>query len=840
MKYCLLLLLIPAFLHAQEQDWRTVEPIVSEDYRALLRQSTPLWKDSTRLQSGKFLRSGESGQFSPFKRPVDLKVSKGTVKLVYIPKYRLRFSGSFGNIIEVKSVYRIPGLQQEYVQGRSVNGGLQWRGAETGEMFSYGPALRTLVFDGTAYPYDGQGKLTPAGAANGTPAVAYENSIFRPAVNWRTGLALRGAINKQYKEWVTLKLDLEHSDAGMVVRYNNDHTNKLMTSAGMQLNKFNVNLGYQYRDNHATTNNRNGFLNRAWQQSLLTPASFDNAYSGKAYGREADNPLTLLKYNGNHYTEYNHGYSVTVNYKSKKLTAGSDYAGVTGRQYATETYPPGMSGIPPEGFRADRDTRLQQHILNTYLTCKIGNNEIYTEITARHIFSAIDNVIGYTPSDLRYQYRRTANEFMLEAPFYFQLSYKTKASVEVGNRAYLSNTARKREYWLPSAGASIVHEGYSGFKTRVFSRWNQTARELPLDKSLAYLQLTRYNANDVRSYFATTEVAGYDQERAVRSREWSTGLEISYRRLSMEGAVYGKKILGDQFPAYIGNEWKLAGLADHRTTGYELTLRLVQRYWNYDMLDYAGSISLNGYRNKVTDIVNGGDYTPIAGFRDVNIALVKGEPFGVIVGSTWRRDAAGRLVIGPDGFPMAAAKGIIGNPNPDFILKHNSRLFWRKWQLDAALEWKKGGRKWNGTQAMLDYYGRSQVSGNDRNITGYVFNGVTEDGRPNTKPVAFYDPGRPMEENRWVRYGPGGVAEDYVQQADYLRLNTVQLSYRWNFSQFVRELTVAGYVNNLLLWTPYKGGDPAQLLFDYPNSTGLDFFNLPAVKTFGCNVLIKF
>jgi hypothetical protein len=121
-----------------------------------------------------------------------------------------------------------------------------------------------------------------------------------------------------------------------------------------------------------------------------------------------------------------------------------------------------------------------------------------------------------------------------------------------------------------------------------------------------------------------------------------------------------------------------------------------------------------------------------------------------------------------------------------------------------------------------------------------VFAGVLQDKQVNTIPVKFYDASQPVESNRWTRYGHSGVGEEYIQRADVLRLNSVGLSYKQRIRKHLQQITFSLFANNLVLYTPYKGADPAQLLYDQPNTTGLDFFNLPSLKSYGCNISIQF
>jgi hypothetical protein len=243
----------------------------------------------------------------------------------------------------------------------------------------------------------------------------------------------------------------------------------------------------------------------------------------------------------------------------------------------------------------------------------------------------------------------------------------------------------------------------------------------------------------------------------------------------------------------------------------------------------------------VLDVKAGYDQTPIAGFSNIYTAIVKGAPLGSIVGTRFMRNENNKLLIGADGFPLVNSKpAVIGNPLPDFIMKMTNNISWHRWTLDVNWEWKKGGKMWNGTQAVLDYYGRSAATTSARNITGFIFDGVLEDEKPNNISVAFYDVNKPVEQNRWVRYGHSGVGEEYIQRADVLRLNNISIKYQQRVNKYIQNFSVSLFAANLIVYTPYKGADPSQLLYDYSNANGLDFFNLPSLKTFGCNVSIQF
>jgi len=117
---------------------------------------------------------------------------------------------------------------------------------------------------------------------------------------------------------------------------------------------------------------------------------------------------------------------------------------------------------------------------------------------------------------------------------------------------------------------------------------------------------------------------------------------------------------------------------------------------------------------------------------------------------------------------------------------------------------------------------------------------VLPNGHVNDIPVKWYDPAQPLENNRWVRYGQTGVAETYIQRGDHIRLNNVSIAWKLKLNKYLQQLSITAYAGNIILWTPYKGGDPGQLLYDQPQIEGIDFFNLPSVKTLGVNVSVQF
>ena len=73
------------------------------------------------------------------------------------------------------------------------------------------------------------------------------------------------------------------------------------------------------------------------------------------------------------------------------------------------------------------------------------------------------------------------------------------------------------------------------------------------------------------------------------------------------------------------------------------------------------------------------------------------------------------------------------------------------------------------------------------------------------------------------------------------RLNNILLSYtfRRNILPF-NELKMSASINNFIIWSKYKGVDATQNFYNSRDLQGLDFYNLPSVKSYALQIAVKF
>jgi hypothetical protein len=224
--------------------------------------------------------------------------------------------------------------------------------------------------------------------------------------------------------------------------------------------------------------------------------------------------------------------------------------------------------------------------------------------------------------------------------------------------------------------------------------------------------------------------------------------------------------------------------------------------------------------------------------------LVKeGEPFSVFYGTAFLRNDAGQLIIDANGFPQRnpitaenpSGDLRIGDPNPDWTMGLRNSFSYSNFNLTFLWDFRKGGdvgnitSNWQRATGVPDFtYDRGHMA---------IFDGVTIDGSPNTKPVVINDA-------YYIGIGNRDIAERFVEDGSWVRLRDVTLSYDVAASIAsklkMKRLSLSVYGRNLLLFTGYTGIDP-ETNFSGPNSSmGVDAFGTPTTRSYGVSLNATF
>jgi hypothetical protein len=790
----------------------------------------------------------------------------------------LQFTSSIG----FEWITQLPALQTSFAQGRAKDGLLQWRGPETGELFSWGPRLSTLEFDGSAYAFDKNGALVQGGTGNGKRAKSY-----RPAKFFRTGfhidqnliVSLPGPLSS------ILKFDLSRKFRSGVVP--GSSYERYILSAQVRSLRFSehghVDLGLIYNDSRGDLMNRGANHATVMGAILRTPPTFDN--SNGLSGRQAfsskssyllstglsrtfapdfsDNPYGLVNTIPDHEyanrlmastaLHYAHGVGIGNQIKVNWSTGFDQQRNelITGLRPGSEG-----STLGRRTTRTDKEAYFHSALAPTFHWVFYDDKAM--DITVSHQFHAYqrnlvrrdgfgfsedewnsfangDSLTSFATNPSRYTHEVMTN-----------IKYEQRGFLlRVMNQSYFSSTLRADDYinLFPSGSFQFriadLANLYPFSELTTYASASRVVRESPLIYSgWSYLSV-HTPVNQYPRFFESGEIVATRGLLPEIETKFEAGVNISAQSFRAGFSWYTNTIDDFLAPQKSGDAFVLTNLAKVRNTGTAFTVSYsLNRSGDWD---FEFRASWDKQTSVVRSLYSGELFIPLAGFETTTSVIAEGEPLGAIYGTTWLRNSTGDRIIGEDGFPIEnPALRKIGNPIPDWNLSFETLTNWRNFKLTFLFNFRKGGDVWNGTRAMLDYYGRSAATGRDRDIRDFVFRGVGENGAANAVAVNFHDAGSPIGTNRWVRYGDDGVGEAYVEDGTSLRLGEVSLRYFLRVGKGkIKQVSFAVIAQNLFQITPYSGVDPSTSLFGYSSGNGLDLFNVPSTRSLSAQVLFK-
>lgn len=833
MRALLLILLLPSLAAAQ---------LPTPEYLRLVRADSlaqtpalPGWR-TLRLTPGNIVR----------------RVSESDTA-VCIERFNARELFLRGNYVltaGLRQANRRPPLQSAWAQGRSANGALAWNGAETGEVFSYGPALAHLEYDGLpAYPYDRHGRLVPLGTGGGRPAAPYGNSLFRTAHSLSHQLTLEARVLQYPWRQIGVRVEAEQQEEDLTLVQNRNRRQKFMASASYDQRPWRIGADFLYSATRFSNPNRNGFLQNVYRQSLLAPATFDLHYGtgNAAFGQGMDNPFYLLANNGQFARTLHRQFKASATYFTDHVELRLEPSVRRAEDETHRRYKPGSADYP-DGYMLRRSQRDQFRQLRTEASWYFNVNGDWLSrgnVHLDHVFNddRTDISLDGTAPQSTYAYQRTDQRLSASANLVTDAG-ALRFTLAGGAAAYLSNTLSKPAPLLPWAQLT-THWNPGGVRFEASLSYRENVLELRPEESLATQALLDVESYRAGGFMPLLEVSTYDRQPAIRQSEWNGRMEMRIDNGPvLTVTLFQRETLGDVMALPANGKLELRPVGNHIREGLDIELEYEKPWYaksSRQRWSTRHSLQFVTWQHLVTKAYAGSEDLPVSGFRDVYRIFAEGWPVDAIAGTYWQRDGLGRRVIGGDGFPLQGpGTRIIANAKPDYVVTMNNGVRWSFLRLETVLEWQKGGVVWNGTAAALDYYGRSAASGQLRNVDDYVFPGVSLTGHPNAQAVRFYDPALPVERNRWVRYGPGGVAEDYVEQNDYLNLRRVSLSGDLPLKRWLSKVSLTLFAENIFLWQSYSGAAPGQMLYDQTAFSGLDYFRLPSSRQVGASLHLQF
>ena len=217
--------------------------------------------------------------------------------------------------------------------------------------------------------------------------------------------------------------------------------------------------------------------------------------------------------------------------------------------------------------------------------------------------------------------------------------------------------------------------------------------------------------------------------------------------------------------------------------------------------------------------------------------LIKGGSIGDIYGKAFVRDASGNIVYETEGnnagLPKVEGDGNtvkVGNSNPKFHLGWNHTLSYKDWSLYFLVDCRYGGKVLSQTQADMDLYGVSEVTGKARD-NGYVM----LEGQRIENVKGFYK----------IVGGRAGTTEYYMYDATNIRLREFSLSYQlpdsWmEKSKVLKKAQVSFIARNLFFFYKKAPFDPDLVLSTGNDNQGIDVYGMPTTRSWGFSLKCEF
>ncbi|MBO9594391.1 MAG: SusC/RagA family TonB-linked outer membrane protein [Niabella sp.] len=519
---------------------------------------------------------------------------------------------------------------------------------------------------------------------------------------------------------------------------------------------------------------------------------------------------------------------------------------------------------------------------------KIGNNfysnklnELYTQGDGlvSSDFNNMDNATVVKSANFVTPYRRSSVYFDLN------LDYASILFLEVTGRNDWSSTlpVDKRSFFYPSANLGFVFSKLGNLQNSNILSYGklrlsaaQVGKDAPAFALNGYYSKATFSdgytsgityPNDGVAGFGRVSVLGNPNLKPERTTSYEAGLNLQFfkNRLGLDATAYYSKgsdlIVTAPLAASTGYNSQVINSGSIETKGLELQLTGTPVRTN--SFRWESFVNFSAYKNKILKLADGVEQIDLNGFTGTTIAQIAGYGAASIFGYGYERDANGNIVVDDrEGdaryYPIApAVQKFLGNTNPKFLMGFGNTFTYKNLSLYALLDWKNGGKMWNGTRGSLAAIGTSDLTNNRDQM--YLFKGVLghlndagelvhndANGNEVAGPGAVNTVEVPLNE-AWYRGNGGGFGnlnEAFIEDASYIKLREASIVYDFSSlleqRRFIKGASLGVFVRNVIIWTPYKGIDPETSLTGATSAQGIDYFNMPGTASFGVNLKVKF
>ena len=765
-------------------------------------------------------------------------------------------------------VNKLPEKQTLFAQGKD--------GAYDGTSnLSWGPLIDTLRYDGaTNYPKDPNGHIVGMSDPSATDknAIAYPvDNFFETAITSNSYLSLAG--NSDYGSYF---LSLGHlNQSGIVPLSDFKRTNIKLSGDSKLSDKFKISGTATYSNSMNNLAQKGSNLSAVMVGLMRNTPTFDLT---NGTSDPVNDPTAYMYADGTqrmYYSGYDNPYwSVNKNKANSKVNR---FIGSTQLDYKILPWLSAMYRLGIDYYTEERASFFDNNSSDTpngYVAASTYNfsgtnsdlvlsaeKDLYKDlklnILAGHNYYFKETYTNWQQGDSLvlpdfYDLSNTRvtkgddtkTKYKIVGVYYeVKLSYKGFLYLSTTGRNDRSSTLAKgnNSFFYPSVSASFVFSDAFGWgKNKIFNfgkfraSWAEVGNDAPIYKLQNYYSNIDGGING-QTAFATQRTIGNKDLKPETTRSSEIGADLRFfgNKLGIDLAYYESKSIGQILSVPVAFSTGFESIEMNAGTitnkGFEAQISVTPIERNGFLWEMMFNFTRN--RNMVVELPEGVPLFPFetTGVSSTQSVAIAGQPYGVLYGTRYLRNEAGQILVRDNGYPSKdQLNGVIGDPNPDYMLGIRNTFSYKGLQLTLLFDIKQGGDVYNGTKNVMCYLGTSKITENRND--DYIFPGVNENtGLPNTVVVKrnkkYYD----------SQGGLAGLSEAAIEDGSYVRLRELGLSYsmpsKWLSKTPFKGINLGINSRNLLLWTKYSGIDPETNLSGVSNSLGRDYFNMPNTKS---------
>jgi TonB-linked SusC/RagA family outer membrane protein len=446
------------------------------------------------------------------------------------------------------------------------------------------------------------------------------------------------------------------------------------------------------------------------------------------------------------------------------------------------------------------------------------------------------------------------------------LGYKNFLYLDVTARNDWSSTlpVAENSYFYPSASASFIvsellkNDGLK--KVLTFAKLRASIARVGNDLGFNQVDISKDNGN-IFNGNASSSIGNQYRSGAIKpslTDSYEVGAEFRFfNRVGVDVALYKdnniNQILSLTVAGSSGFQTAQINAGNIQSKGVEIAftgspIKTSSFTWNMG-LNFAANRSFVKELSPLQKTV-----IAATTWNDTRIENREGQQFGMLVGRSYQRNAAGQIIVGANGVPLFTTNIDQGTVLPKFTGGFFSNFNYKGFDLAFSIDFQKDGRYFSSTRMFntgtglsaetvgkndkgndwREYPGTYTLAGGNTGSGGIkVPNSVFANGTPNNR----YIPAR-----TYFYAAAQNDASNFIINASYIKLRDVRLGYTFPKRLLgnlpVKSVNLGVTANNLwLIAGPSKkyGVDPSELE-DYWTEGG----QLSSVRNFGINLRASF